>query len=638
MALFGYVCSAHCKAKATANGIVLPVYEGERSRVEARRRRKAGWAVAGGSVAIAGLIGFWIWYVLVGSQPHLFFSVRFTDRASSGESVVCGNSQIVFLHGATLARYDTRQAKQIWSRELIQKPSVTTKDSELEFAGAAENLRLCVNGQNVWIATPGKLTRYDWNTGEPRQEIPLADGEVMLQGDEVLLASAGPGRRSITRVSLASGEKRTEEINETSGSGPRSRTRLATMNSLPRQEFAGLPPPRATMNAAAPLDPAKVAAQVQGMSLPARIALPATLAGSLEQQRIMDELNDTGASQPRPADNSAPAEDDSLIPLKDGCLQFTVRLVERRMVVRSAMKAPPAKSALSQDVKVTDTAAVANELINEMQRDRGGDKVTEDQSRYAVTLRRTDSKTAPEWTGEVVGSPGVIPLETVVVLAAGNTLRVFDQSARKLWEQTLTFNVRLSGFAANDAAASFGAGPCVEREGTLYVADEGVLTAFDLRTGSARWRLPTVGITGLFFDDQGLIYINTTTANLDTIKYSRQIDVTKKIDPVVLKADPKSGKTMWKTQPGGFINYVSGPFIYVVTSYPGDFDENGDPIGIDTGFQRVAFLNIKRLNPKNGSVMWTHVQQRCPLDVKFDRNFIQLVFRKEVQGLKFLTF
>jgi hypothetical protein len=34
--------------------------------------------------------------------------------------------------------------------------------------------------------------------------------------------------------------------------------------------------------------------------------------------------------------------------------------------------------------------------------------------------------------------------------------------------------------------------------------------------------------------------------------------------------------------------------------------------------------------------MWEHFQQRAPLDVRFDRNTIRLVFKKEVQVLRTL--
>ena len=52
---------------------------------------------------------------------------------------------------------------------------------------------------------------------------------------------------------------------------------------------------------------------------------------------------------------------------------------------------------------------------------------------------------------------------------------------------------------------------------------------------------------------------------------------------------------------------------------------------------RSSSLSIKRINPKNGHVMWEHCQDRAPLEVQFDQNTIRLVFRKEVQVLRFLA-
>jgi hypothetical protein len=51
---------------------------------------------------------------------------------------------------------------------------------------------------------------------------------------------------------------------------------------------------------------------------------------------------------------------------------------------------------------------------------------------------------------------------------------------------------------------------------------------------------------------------------------------------------------------------------------------------------RESSMSIKRINPKNGHVIWEEMQNRAPLDVQFDRNTIRLVFRKEVQVLRFL--
>ena len=123
-------------------------------------------------------------------------------------------------------------------------------------------------------------------------------------------------------------------------------------------------------------------------------------------------------------------------------LQFAVRLLETRIVTREAMKAPPAKSVLdSGNLNVTRTADVANEILNEMQRNRGGDTVEEDESRYQVTIRRPDSTETADWTGEVVGPPALFPLKTVNVLTAGKTVIVFDKTNKKLWQATLAYSV-----------------------------------------------------------------------------------------------------------------------------------------------------------------------------------------------------
>jgi len=176
----------------------------------------------------------------------------------------------------------------------------------------------------------------------------------------------------------------------------------------------------------------------------------------------------------------------------------------------------------------------------------------------------------------------------------------------------------------------------VEHNGALYVIDEGVLTAFDLATGNARWRLPSIGIAGLFFDDKGMIYVNTTTAGPQNLKYSRQIDISERTSSVVFKIDLRSGKILWSTEPGGMVAYVSGQFVYVVQSYQPDEGEQ-DPYQPETGFERQPYLRIKRINPKNGRQMWEHFQQRAPVDVQFDKNSIRLVFKKEVQVLRFLA-
>src|SRR5205814_5412237 len=122
----------------------------------------------------------------------------------------------------------------------------------------------------------------------------------------------------------------------------------------------------------------------------------------------------------------------TLIPSKDGFVEFSSQLLEHKTISRTAIKGPGAKSVLEGPVNVTQSPEVANEILNEMQRERGGDVVEEDVSRYQVTLRRPG--TTQSWTGEVVGHPAVFPLQTVNVLAANKTVIVVDKANKKLWQ------------------------------------------------------------------------------------------------------------------------------------------------------------------------------------------------------------
>jgi outer membrane protein assembly factor BamB len=212
---------------------------------------------------------------------------------------------------------------------------------------------------------------------------------------------------------------------------------------------------------------------------------------------------------------------------------------------------------------------------------------------------------------------------------------VFDKSNKRLWQDHLTYDV--TGGDGQAYQSQFGQGPCVENNGTLYVFDQAVLTAYDPSSGNVHWRIPSVGVVGLFFDDKGMVYVNTTTGNPDDIKYSREIDLDKETQAVVMKVDPASGNIMWKATDGGFISYLSGKFIYAYRSY-----DAGDPedqyMDATAGLTTPSYLKIIRINPTTGHVMWEHDEDRAPADIQFDHNLISIVLKKEVEVLRFFTF
>jgi hypothetical protein len=665
MELFGYVCSSLCKARADSHGIEVPFYEGQKSVVEAKRWRKAGLISGVVGVVVALVLGVWIWYAWFGSRPRPVFAVRFSENVYSGMSKLCRANQIVFLRGGSLSRYDLKTQKEVWSRELLDKakiekevdrkikiiqaaidkannetpdfvPKMPRRDKMIEdlTRAAAAALQLRVSGQNVWVIAPEKLAHFDWDSGKTLQEIPRAYGfgRLSAHGDEMVFTGENEtGQAVITHINLASGELSKEGIGEPVQADAVAVASAGAGNS----GGAGLPIGRRGADAGKPLDPGKVAEQAQNLPLPAKIALPAVLATAANQERTMAELNDQPKSKPRAVPEKRVGSDRlQLIPSQYGNVEFSIRLLEEKIVSRTAMKAPPKKSALDGDLTVTKTADAANEILNDLQRSRGGDTVEEDESRYQISIHLPG---AADWTGEVTGSPSVFPLKTVNVIMANKTLIVLDKSNKKLWQAALTYNVSGGAGELEEGEAPFGQGPCVERGDTLYVFDQAVLTAFDLVTGNARWRLPSVGVVGIFFDDKGMMYVNTTTASPDSIKHSRQIDITDKTSAIIYKLDPKTGKTLWSNDANGFISHLSGKFIYTVQSFdPGDEDEGNDS-DLTAILRKPAFLRIRRINPANGRLMWEVFQPRAPLDVQFDGNSIELVFKKEVQVLKFLS-
>ncbi len=653
MELFGYFCSPLCKGKAEAQHLDVPVYAGRKDLVEAKFWRRTGLiaGVIGGGIVL--FLGAWTWYAWFGSVPHKYLSVRFedTDRGYHGRSQLAGKDQIVFLHGGTLARYDLKTKKPVWSLELITKQQLDAaikaaneadarmnegngfkthrSQGEIERSAKQElqaELTLRVSGQNIWVAREGRMAHYDWDSGKVLREITLPErgGELVENGDELLML----GAQSVTHISLASGDSRVEQF------GPPGATTVA----LAQNDAGG----GLSDAGGKPLDPKKVEAQAQNLKTPGRIALPALLANAQHERQLEAALKDD-PQHPRPKNSKAPPaemEIFQLVPGKTGFAQFSTRLLEARMVTRSAMKAPTGKSVLdSGNVNGMNETAAINEQLNEMQRSNGGGTVTEDESRYQVTLHLPDAVGTTDWTGEVVGPPQLLVLKTVNVIAAGKSVIVLDKANKKLWSASLTYPVSAGGGGFFREASQFGEGPCVEHGDTLYVFDQAVLTAYELNSGNARWRLPSVGVVGLFFDDQDNVYVNTTTGNPDDIKYARQIDVTRMTEAVLFKVDPKTGKTLWSAKPGGYISYLSGKFIYAIESYdpnPTDEDVLND---MTASLQKPPFLRIARINPKNGRIMFEYYDRnRCPFYASFNGSSIQLVFKREVQVLRYLTF
>ncbi|HTR43668.1 MAG TPA: PQQ-binding-like beta-propeller repeat protein [Pseudomonadales bacterium] len=673
---FGPFCSPFCRNKVEGPSMTTPSYGGRKFAVQREFWRKTGLISTIAAVIVFGALGFWFWYAWIGSVPRVYFSVRWDDISHSGGSWIADGNQIVFLHGGTLARYNLKTKQKVWSVDLVTpeqiKAVLKAEDEEaqqqlregatevsgstLEPAnlrqkhariGLEEGLSLHGAGKNIWVASGNSMTHYDWDTGNVLQTINVANGigDLKEHDKEFLAVSTSEdGSPSVTHINMDDGSMNVEKF---SSSGP---ANVAKNTGRADEQGGGLP--LSPVDDGKPLNPQKVQNQVQNMSYAGRLALPALLGNAQHNRQINSEIaeEDRGNRPPPRRVQAAPTVGGRGVPGEqdtnqldftfildgDSYLAFAAKMIQENMVEHEAVKAPPKKSALSDpNLGTANETAAVNEQLNDIQRTTGGDKVTEDLSTYQVAVRRPNS-TEPDWTGTLIGPPQLFPLQTVNIITAGKTVIALDKSNKKIWQSQLTYDVVPHEPEFGSAQSEFGAGPCVEHDGTLYIFDQAVLTAFDPATGNVKWRIPSVGIVGMFFDDKGNIYLNTTSGSPDDIKYSRQIDVTKENEAIVQKIDGSSGKILWSYYPGGYISYLSGKYIFAYrSSDAGDDDEQ--LMDGAAGLQNPSFMKIIRINPSNGHEMWDHEEPRAPMSIQFDNNTISLVFKKEVEVLRFFS-
>jgi hypothetical protein len=654
MEVFGYVCSAFCKNEAEQRAIELPVYENQFGAVAARSTRKLARVVFTVIALLVLLLGGYGWFLFSGSKPRVVFSATFSTPAYNGAGKLLGD-EAVLLHGGHLARYDLKSKKEVWGVDLIDtngvnaqaEAAVVKESDELEYwkknlqtagstaprrhskeefyhvalAGAQSGYTLHVHEQNIWLRTRDKLTQYDWATGKPGREVFLHGyvERAVASQDSLLIFLRTNAGEELTKVDLKSGEMQTQQISERprlAGTGGSNRVALAARAGGANSALKGY----------------KVA---QPDSLPQRIAAPAIAANTVQNKRIERELKED-------EDSVTPAfEFDSsrqqFINDNGTLVEFSAKLLERKTIDRQAMKAPPKKSALDGEVNQAATMAIANEIMNDFQREATGGIEKVDASRYEVTIKRRGADTA-EVKMEVVGHPEFFPLATVDLLVAGQSLTVLDKAGKKLWESKLNFEIA-SGFGGgswNGELIATATAPAVERGNLLYFFDKGVLSCFDLATGNARWRQPTVGVTKLMFDHAGMLYVDATSGSVDSVRYSQQIDVSDKKYPVILKMDPKTGKTLWRSQQNGRLSHVFGKLIYTIEWHGGDEDAEPSTYGLP-GLQTPPHIRIRRLSASDGKPKWEYYQKRAPISVDIQNNTIQLMFKKEMQVLKFIA-
>jgi outer membrane protein assembly factor BamB len=650
MSMFGYLCSVNCRYQAEQQGIKVPKYKFQKRSVEAREFRKGALITVAVIAVIAVLIGGWYWYDYAGAKPKLADTIK-TPGDHETYSQFLGDNKLLMVSPEKATLHDLKTKQDVWSTDIKEtprerpKPADDTADeavpatagtpqqraigsalkAKLRGATATKTAtpvkaatksaakpvaaqapvddsdddesdlsygfsgfssygtpRVVTDAENVWVCSGNALKCLDAKTGALKKTIPI-DGQLMqfTASDNNLLLVTAPNatRRLLTRIETPSGNTTTNEV------------------IVPR-------PAKKTLKKG---------------ELPEHVEPTA-------RYLLHRELEDRKLYRPQVIQTSSEffASGENLVELR-------VRLVEPKLVSVETMK-KKGPSVVNGNLSASSSAtAVASEIFNDLKRSETGGVREVDNSTYAVTIRRYAGKEPLDWTNSVVGVPMFFAFKTVDVLIADKKLIAFDKQNKKLFDSTLTY-----GLAENYSESS--APPGVEMDGVLYFYDQGHLTAFDLPGGNVRWRLPSVGITAIQSDAKGMLYIDTSSAAPESIQYSDQITFDK-IDSVLLKVDPKTGKTIWKSVNHGAQHFLTGKYLYGSSSFVGGLGLGNalrDALGMATSGPR--YFHLYRIDPGNGDLIWDYSnnQDGSPRQIDFQNNKIALNYGSEIRIMKML--
>jgi len=442
-----------------------------------------------------------------------------------------------------------------------------------------------IDKENIWICSGSQVLRLNRATGEIKQTIPVT-GQLksFTPSDSSLLVVSARDEttRLAMRIDLASGEATTQEI------------------TVPRAQKQAMP-----------------------NELPANVQPTAgvLLAQALEEKKFNKPLD---------------AMSSEFFSTGANLVELRVKLLEPKVVFTQSIK-PRGPSHINSKLSASSSVAdVEEEVFNDIKRSQTGGVKGTDESRYEVKLRRWLGAAPIEWTGEVEGVPMFFPLKSVDLLTAGQTLAVFDKENKKLFDAKLAYPI---GDPFNPEHWDRRSAPAVEGNGGLYFFDKGVLTAFEIPSGAVRWRLTSIGISRIQFDDHGVLYVDSTTASPEDIQYSDQIKL-QQAAPVLLKIDPSSGKILWQAADCGRECFLSGRFLYSAIAQQGGIAmANGLAEALNAPRPDApVYFHIYRLDPADGQALWKFYREEAPADLSFRQNRFMVRFGNEVEVWKFLSF
>lgn len=575
----GFVCSSYCQGKAKEQNIAIPVFEGQESHetqtVESGGGRRVGLGLF---LILLGLCGAYGWYQYVGSRPALAFSMPANTTESTELLRFVDANRFIWVHGNTVEMYDTQTKQPVWTYQVKSATSAAdqrardfnywqTKSREIEAITDPKERESAMT--DLWR----RRMRASMDDDDAHTRVVMADHDVLVCSGS-----------TVTRLDRHTGtEKTSYQVRGDIDS-------ISVANGI---IFV-------------------MSTENYSNQILTRIQLSDGQFQAVTLQAQLDKPTMPGVKPPvagiKPDDDPTDDNRRDFIPAGLNFVQLDVVLLKKNIVLEDAVRRE--NQADLNAVRAGNQGQAISQVMTEMVTSRTGGKRQVDKSEYQVIIKRhlNPTKLAP-WTGTVIGPPQLFSTDTLDVLIAGQTVHVFGKENKPLWQGTLAYPVEPEVTVNRSRPES---GPCYERGNTLYIADKGTLRAFSISNGEISWTYPTVGITQIQFDAEGMMYLTTTNADVNSIQYDQEFRFGEHIHEVLVKIDARNmGKELWKffkKNEKNFTAWTTGKHVYVTTSSYSSADMFA---AFSNGTGDVpAHFRIYRLSPKTGEPIWEFYQAR----------------------------
>ena len=549
---------------------------------ELDRRRRPYVPVA--MVLLFGLVCFWGWYRFVGSKPKVTMDVQYERPERPIVPRLLGGDELLLVRNRDISLINLLSGEKLWEKSF---GNVTNFDdnmpifSEVSARVERPTPEVRVTSNSFWVIWPDHVLNLTKAEGAPLVSIKLhADEPSILIGEQLLLLEKSP---------------------------------------------------RATNKLAFDIFP---------------------LAGG----------------KPQPFEVPLPARDITVELVPDGGSVVAVqwRMIENRIITNKLATGPKVMTASGIEKEVdqnfdkvlNDNLTAGNslnatvKLVEQLNRRDAAEEPAEtyeDRSVYEVELRRVHGGPST-WQGQINGHPSYFPLPTVDVVAGGSSFKVIDKSGKLKWESPLSYPLSREGIDSsqfyNATFHPFGNGrnfdeqdglryhfPFVERGDRLYAYDRGVLAAFDLNTGEVKWRVTSVGIRKIIFDQQGALYACSTLDGPQTIM---KPNPNRQDDPVqaIVKIETATGRVLWQAPHRGTDLFVSGKFLY--SQWVGvNLMDKAAAMGGNSAV--IASCAIARIDPGSGDILWQRDYKGDPDTINIRGNQLLIQYPRWIEMVKFFS-